>query len=61
VTLGKEKVTPVALLLRSLEVPFILASASDAAELARHQVLGEVLNLGKPTDLTRLVDVVRGL
>lgn len=61
VTLGGEKVTPVALLLKSLGIPFILASASDAAELARHHVLADALNLGKPTDLARLVDVIRGL
>ena len=61
VTLGREKVTPVALLLKSLGVPFILASASDAAELARHHVLADALNLGKPTDLAQLVEVVRGL
>lgn len=61
VTLEGEKVTPVALLLKSLGIPFILASASDAAELARHHVLADALNLGKPTDLARLVDVVRSL
>ncbi|MFB2567061.1 response regulator [Rhizobium sp. IMFF44] len=61
VTLGGEKVTPVALLLKSRDVPFVLASASDAAELARHDVLFKVPNLGKPTDLKRLVDVVRSL
>ncbi|MDK4702183.1 response regulator [Rhizobium sp. CNPSo 4062] len=61
VTLGGEKVTPIAVLLKSWDVPFVLASASDAAELARHDVLAEALNLGKPTDLRRLVDVVRSL
>jgi len=38
-------------------VPFVLASASDAAELARHDVFAKVLNLGKPTDMKRLVEV----
>ncbi|MBB6487079.1 response regulator [Rhizobium lusitanum] len=61
VTLGHEKVTPVAQLLTSWDVPFILATASDAAELARHDVLAKVLNLGKPTDMKRLVEVVRSL
>ncbi len=61
VTLGAETVTPVALLLKSWGVPFILASASDAAALARHDALAEVPNLGKPTDMKRLVDVVRSL
>ncbi len=59
VTLGSEKVTPVAFLLKSWDVPFVLASASDAAELARHDVLAKALNLGKPTDMKRLVDVVQ--
>ncbi|MFB2564016.1 response regulator [Rhizobium sp. IMFF44] len=61
VTLGGGKVTPVAVLLKSWDVPFVLASASDAAELARHDVLAEAPNLGKPTDMKRLVDVVRSL
>lgn len=61
VSLGRETVTPVALLLKALEVPFILASALDAAELARHAVLADVPNLGKPTDMKRLVTVVQGL
>ncbi|GES41313.1 response regulator [Rhizobium dioscoreae] len=59
VTLGSEKVTPVAFLLKSWDVPFVLASASYAAELARHDVLAKALNLGKPTDMKRLVDVVQ--
>ncbi len=61
VTLGSEKVTPVAVLLKSWRVPFVLASASDAAELARHDVFANVANLGKPTDMRHLVDVVRSL
>jgi DNA-binding response OmpR family regulator len=61
VTLGGEKVTPVALLLKSLGVPFVLASASDAAQLARHAVLHGVANLGKPTDMKRLVHTMRAL
>ncbi|OWW05066.1 hypothetical protein ATY81_03655 [Rhizobium sp. R72] len=61
VTLGRETVTPVALLLKSLEVPFVLATALDASELARHAVFADVPNLGKPTDMTQLVNVVQGL
>ena len=61
VTLGGEKVTPVAVLLKQWGVPFVLASASDPAELARHDVLANVPNLGKPTDMERLVEVVRSL
>ena len=61
VTLGRERVTPVALLLKSLGVPFILASASDASDLAPHAVLADAVNLGKPTDMKRLVQVVDAL
>lgn len=61
VTLNGKKVTPVAMLLNSLGVPFVLASASDDSELARHQVLAGAQNLGKPTDLQRLVVVCRSL
>lgn len=61
VTLGGERVTPVALLLKSIGIPFVLATASDSAELARHDCLAGATNLGKPTDLAKLVEVVRGL
>ncbi|WP_426238851.1 response regulator [Pararhizobium sp. DWP1-1-3] len=59
--LGRDKVTPVALQLKSLGVPFVLASASSAAELSRYAVLADVANLGKPTDMKRLVAAVRAL
>ncbi len=61
VTLNGEKITPVAVLLKTWGVPFVLASASDPAELARHDVLADVPNLGKPTDMRHLVEVVRSL
>jgi DNA-binding response OmpR family regulator len=54
-----EKVTPVALQLKALGVPFVLASAVHAAELAAHPVLADVLNIGKPTDLDRLVEALK--
>ncbi|PZM08954.1 response regulator [Rhizobium tubonense] len=59
--LGGEKVTPVALKLKSIGVPFVLASASDGGELARYAVFADVGNLGKPTDLKRLLNAVRDL
>lgn len=59
--LGREKVTPVALALKSLGVPFVLTSASGASELARYSVLDGVANLGKPTDLTQLVNTLKSL
>lgn len=60
-TLGGEKVTPVAHLLKSLGVPFLLATASDAAELARHPVFADITNVGKPTDSNELVQGVHDL
>lgn len=61
VNLGRERVTPVAMKLQSLEVPYLLASASTAEELSRDEVLASVLNLGKPTNLNQLVKAMRAL
>lgn len=57
--LGREKVTPVALKLQSLGIPFVLTSATTESELARYEVLATATNLGKPTDMQRLVEAVR--
>jgi DNA-binding response OmpR family regulator len=57
--LGREKVTPVALQLETTGIPFVLASATDATELARYTVFAHTLNIGKPTDMKRLVSVLR--
>ncbi|MBB3302564.1 DNA-binding response OmpR family regulator [Rhizobium sp. BK077] len=54
-----EKVTPVALQLKALGVPFVLASAVHPTELAVHSALADVANIGKPTDLKRLVDALK--
>ncbi|RUM05807.1 response regulator [Rhizobium chutanense] len=54
-----EKVTPVALQLKALGIPFVLASAVHPAELAVHPVLVGIVNIGKPTDLKRLVDALK--
>lgn len=59
--LGREKATPVALKLKSLGVPFVLASASGPSELARYDVLADAANVGKPTDMKRLLEAVHGL
>lgn len=61
VRLGSERVTPVAVELRALDVPYVIASASHPSELASEAVLSEAVNLGKPTDLGQLVNVLRGL
>jgi DNA-binding response OmpR family regulator len=56
-----EKVTPVALLLKALGVPFLLASAVHSAELAVHPVFAGVFNVEKPTDLKQLVHTLKAL
>lgn len=58
VDLGGERVTPVALQLRAIGVPFVLASAADRSVLAQNPVLAEVRNIGKPTDMRQLVEAV---
>lgn len=60
-TLGSEKVTPVALLLKSLKVPFVLATTTDASELDRYAILRGVRNLGKPTDPQLLLDALHAI
>ena len=54
VSLGRERVTPVALLLRSLGVPFVLTTAWTQQEIDKHEVLAGAANFGKPTDMARL-------
>jgi two-component system, response regulator PdtaR len=55
VHLGREVVTPVALKLKAMGVPFFLASASDADDLNWDAELSDAMNLGKPTNLKRLI------
>jgi len=61
VTLENEMVTPVANLLTSMKVPFVLTSALHESELERHPTLRDVPTLGKPTDLGRLISALRSL
>ncbi|AVA24792.1 response regulator [Rhizobium sp. NXC24] len=61
VNLDDEKVTPVAILLRSLGVPFVLASACEKSELAQNAILANAVNVGKPTDMKGLLDVIQAL
>ncbi|MDF1631238.1 hypothetical protein [Mycoplana sp. MJR14] len=61
VRLGSERVTPVAIQLKALGIPFFLASASSDAELAADNILAEVVNFGKPTDLKRLIGAIDAL
>lgn len=61
VNLGRENVMPVAERLNLLEVPYVMASAADNAELARYAALAGARNIGKPTDLKVLVNTMLAL
>ena len=61
VNLGRENVIPVAERLNLLDVPYVIASAGDAAELARYAALAGARNIGKPTDLKVLVNSILAL
>lgn len=61
VNLGDGKVTPVALLLKSLGVPFVLASACERSELAPNAILASAVNVGKPTETQRLLGAIQAL
>ncbi|MBB3318281.1 DNA-binding response OmpR family regulator [Rhizobium sp. BK181] len=61
VHLGRENVTPVALELAKLNVPFVIATASPAQELAPFPILANAVNLGKPTDGSQMIDAIRKL
>lgn len=61
VNLGRERVTPVALRLKELNIPFELTTASAAHELALDPALAGARNLGKPTDTLGLIKALRDL
>jgi DNA-binding response OmpR family regulator len=55
VNLRGERVTPVAVVLRAMAVPYILASGYDAADLGDEEALRNAISLGKPTIARRLL------
>ncbi len=55
VDLGGEMVTPVAVALRRLQVPFVLSSACGPRVLGAIDVLAEAPNVGKPASERRLL------
>jgi DNA-binding response OmpR family regulator len=59
VNLAGEWVTPVAEVLRTMIVPFILTSAYAAADLHVEPVLRNALNVGKPTKSELLLKELR--
>src|SRR5690348_7180793 len=56
VSLGGQRVTPVAEVLQAMAVPFVLASGYGAADLSDEPVLRDAVNVGKPTVGRRLLD-----
>jgi DNA-binding NtrC family response regulator len=61
VSLRGERVTPVAKVLQAMEVPFVLASAYNQAELNTDATLSGVPNIGKPTMAARLFSLLRDI
>ncbi len=55
INLGHETVTPVAVALRSLQVPFVLSSAFDPTGVAGMEVLAGAPKVGKPASERRLL------
>ncbi|ANH08689.1 response regulator [Shinella sp. HZN7] len=60
VTLRDGRVTPVAVLLRSQGVPFVLTSA-EGRQLTESGFFKGATNLGKPTDIPRMIGEIRRL
>lgn len=61
VNLRGERVTPVAMVLAAMNVPFVLTSAYGEDDLASEPILAGAINLGKPTPHDRLLQVMRRL
>lgn len=59
VSLGGEKVTPVASVLAAMDVPFVLTSAYGDDDLAGEPILAAARNLGKPTPRGKLLKAMR--
>jgi two-component system, response regulator PdtaR len=51
--------TPVARLLRELDLPFVIASAYSNTDLPRDDSLRGVANIGKPTNSATLIQVLQ--
>ena len=60
VSLGVEMVMPVAGRLRAMDVPFVLVSAYDRAELTAVELAGAP-NLGKPTNERQVLNALAAL
>jgi DNA-binding NtrC family response regulator len=61
VNLAGEWVTPVAVVLQAMLVPFILASGYGPADLCAEPVLRQAVNVGKAWESELLLKAVRGI
>lgn len=59
VSLRGERVTPVAMVLAAMKVPFVLTSAYGEDDLAGEPILAAATNLGKPTPHGKLLETMR--
>jgi DNA-binding response OmpR family regulator len=61
VNLRGEKITPVARVLKNMDVPFILSSGYEQATLDKDPALAEATNIGKPAAPKRLLTELAAL
>jgi DNA-binding response OmpR family regulator len=61
VNLSDGSVTPVAAVLKSMDVPFVLATALSDTEISENVVLQGTLNLSKPTEARKLLAAIEAL
>lgn len=55
VNLGSERVTPVAEVLATRRIPYLIASAYNVRDLENDPILAKAVNVGKPTSPKRLL------
>lgn len=59
VNLGRERVTPVAVALEERSIPFVIATAYSAADLANEPALASARKLDKPTSAYALLEALQ--
>lgn len=59
VNLGRERVTPVAVALEDRRVPFVIATAYSAADLANEPALASARKVDKPTSPQALLEALQ--
>lgn len=59
VNLGRERVTPVAVALENRSIPFVIATAYSAVDLANEPALAHARKLDKPTSPQALIEALQ--